>query len=259
MREPFKPPNESTYSFLVRKANSADTPLNFLSSMQRGLRWLLPQLTTRTDSIYYEIKKLLDEIDEERPRSRIWHPPLAVRVSKASEVAAMARYTGKRERVMALFEEANTLLLMEPFVAAQHSFADKDGRVFNAMADFWHPDLDLYVEIKHSHLNGKTSKTTAENAYDRIEPAMLYGKHASYYQIQAGWNHAAAKQAIVQSKIGAPQFAAVFTKQPDNETLKRIERQGIQAYSLRRFAGIVGLQLSVTQRLCIAACPDSSR
>jgi hypothetical protein len=126
-----------------------------------------------------------------------------------------------------------------------YSFTDKDGNTFNAMADLHHPDLDLYVEVKCSHLNGKTSKTTAENAYNRIEPAKRYGKNRTYYQIQNGWNHAASKQAIVQSKIGNPQFAIVFTQPPDADTLGRIERNGIQAFSLKRFAGMIELQLAM--------------
>jgi hypothetical protein len=68
--------------------------------------------------------------------------------------------------------------------------------------------------------------------------------HATYYQIQHQWNHAAPKQAIVQSAVGAPQFAIVFTKQPDEETLARITKQGLQAFSLARFASMIELQLA---------------
>jgi hypothetical protein len=45
----------------------------------------------------------------------------------------------------------------------------------------------------HSYLNGNTNKANAEKAYSRIEPAKRYGKHATYYQIQTGWNYASAK------------------------------------------------------------------
>jgi hypothetical protein len=126
-----------------------------------------------------------------------------------------------------------------------YSFTDKEGVVFQAMADFYHPGLDLYVEVKCDHLNGKTSKAKAELAYNRIEPAKRYGKHAAYYQVRHQWNHAASKQAVVQSVIGSPQFAIVFTKRPDEETFKRIEKQGIQAFSLSTFENILGLQLAL--------------
>lgn len=126
----------------------------------------------------------------------------------------------------------------------QVEFADKEGKPFSAMADFYLPALDLYIEIKQSHLNGKTSKANAERAYNRIEPAKLYGKHATYYQTRNQWNHAAPKQAIVQSTIGRAQFAIVFTEQPDADTLARIEKQGIEAYSLSRFASMIRLQLA---------------
>lgn len=127
-----------------------------------------------------------------------------------------------------------------------YKFFDKEKIPFGAMADFYHPLLDLYVEIKCKHLNGKTSKATAERAYNLIEPAKRFGKHATHYQVQHQWNHAAPKQAIVQSTVGSPQFAIVFTQQPDAKTITRIEKQGIQAFSLSRFASMIRLQLAFT-------------
>jgi hypothetical protein len=104
--------------------------------------------------------------------------------------------------------------------------------------------LPLYVEIKHSHLNGKTSKESADAAYDRVDVSKRYGKHATYYQSQHQWNHVAPKQGIVQATIGAPQFAVVFTSEPDEATHARIGKQGIEAYSLSRFASMIELQLA---------------
>jgi hypothetical protein len=124
-----------------------------------------------------------------------------------------------------------------------YSFKDKDGTVFQAMADFHHTGLDLWVEIKANHLNGKTSKANAERAYERIEPDKLR-KYPTYYQTRHQWNHAAPKQALVQSTIGAAQYVIAFTQPPDDETLTRITKQGIQAYSLTRFASMVELQLA---------------
>lgn len=129
-----------------------------------------------------------------------------------------------------------------------YTFRDKDDREFGAKADFYHPGLDLYIEVKDSHLNGKTSKSNAEKAYSRVDPDRLR-KAPRYYQIQNQWNHAAPKQAIVQSTIGSPQFAVVFTGNPDSETLKRIEKQGVQAFSLYRFAGMLQLQLELGQAI----------
>lgn len=124
-----------------------------------------------------------------------------------------------------------------------YSFVDKEGTKFQAMADFYHAGLDLYVEIKCDHFNGKTSKANAERAYARIEPDKLR-QYPTYCQTRHQWNHAAPKQAIVQSTIGSAQFAIVFTKEPDAETLGRITKQGIQAYSLARFASLIDLQLA---------------
>jgi hypothetical protein len=123
-----------------------------------------------------------------------------------------------------------------------YSFTDKEGTTFNAMADFYHAELDLWVEIKCGHLNGKTSVANAKRAYERLDPAKL-ARYASHCQITTQWKHSSVKHALVQSTIGAPQYAIVFTKQPDHETLIRIIKQGIQAYSLDRFASLIKLQI----------------
>lgn len=126
-----------------------------------------------------------------------------------------------------------------------YTFFDKEGVEFRAMADFYHPGLDLYIEIKDSHLNAKTSKSNAEKAYNRVDPGRLR-KALRYYQVQNQWNHAAMKQAIVQSTIGASQFAIVFTGKPDTQTLQRITDKGVDAFSLGRFASLLQLQLAVS-------------
>lgn len=123
------------------------------------------------------------------------------------------------------------------------------------MADLLHPGLDLRIEIKCDHLNGKTSKSKAELAYNRVDPAKRFGKHAAYYQVQNQWNHAAPKQAIVQGSIGAPQLAIAFTKHPDEATLNRIEKLGIQAFSLTRFAGILAMQLDADTATIAGTAP----
>ena len=128
-----------------------------------------------------------------------------------------------------------------------YTFIDKAGQTFAAMADLYHPGLELYIEIKHSHLNGKTSAAAAAMAFDRIEPYKRYGRNATFYQTRNQWSHAAPKQAIVQAVIGSPQYAIVFTDDPDAETLTRVQKQGIQAYSLSRFAGMLALQVACQQ------------
>ncbi|WP_323142798.1 hypothetical protein [Massilia phyllosphaerae] len=159
IRDQLKPLNESTYSLLVRKANSAHTPRYFVTCMQRALSWLRPQLTTRTDPIYREIETLLAEIDRERPRSRVWHPPMAVRVSKTAEMAETARYVSKRDRVMALFEEANALHRIEPFVAAQEAFNE----------------AQRVRASKPRKLDEETCKRIAKLYWDRKQDGTSYG------------------------------------------------------------------------------------
>jgi hypothetical protein len=124
-----------------------------------------------------------------------------------------------------------------------YQFVDKAGTEFNAMADFYHPGLDLYVEIKCDHLNGKTSKATAERAYDRVD-LVRKAKYPTFYQTRNQWNHAAPKHAVVQTTIGRAQYAIAFTGRPDEETLSRLTKHSIEAYSLERFASLIELQLA---------------
>lgn len=49
----------------------------------------------------------------------------------------------------------------------------------------------------------------------------------------------------VQSVITPQQFVIAFTKTPDDETVKRTEKQGIQAHSLKHFASMIQLQLAI--------------
>lgn len=122
-------------------------------------------------------------------------------------------------------------------------FKDKTGAEFRAMADFYHSGLGLHIEIKHDHLNGKTTKANAESAYRRIE-AWRVRKSPTYYQTRNQWNHAAKKHAIVQSTLGRNKYVVAFTKTPDEETMKRIERDGVEAYSLVGLARILQVQLA---------------
>jgi hypothetical protein len=97
-----------------------------------------------------------------------------------------------------------------------------------------------------SHLNARTCKSNAEKAYDRTESFKRTERYARNYQIQCGWNHTAPKQSIIQSTIGSPQFVIVLTENPDEGTLARSVKQGIQAYGSKRFASLLEPQLKVS-------------
>lgn len=115
------------------------------------------------------------------------------------------------------------------------TFQDKDGKEFRAKCDFFHPELNIYVEVKDKSLNSKTSKATADKAMARLDPAR-YAKSPTYFQCENQWNHSASKQAIVQHHLGPAQFMVVFTGKPDDATLKLIEKRGIDAYGLEKFS-----------------------
>lgn len=122
--------NESTYSYLVRitAMSMFKNPRDFVSHMRTVQGWLEPQLTERTRPLYDEMTRLVTLIEKERPRSRIWHPPLTVRLAKSVTKAATARYNEQRQQVMALFEQAHVSHQMEPFVAAQEKFREAQSK-----------------------------------------------------------------------------------------------------------------------------------
>lgn len=123
--------------------------------------------------------------------------------------------------------QPNTLL---PF-----TFKDREGTHFNAMADYYHPVYDVWLEIKDACLNGLKVKRTADKQSEaaRLRPA--YAKHPTYFQIKNGWNHSVHKQAIVQSTIGVNKFMVLFAGKPNAENIKRITNNGLHAYSFRKF------------------------
>ena len=111
------------------------------------------------------------------------------------------------------------------------TFFDKLGKPFKACPDYVHATLGIYVEIKHSSLNSKTSKDAADNAFNRLEP---HQQKMPYHQVSCQWSHAAAKQGIVQKTLGPASFVVLFVGEPSQDTLKLIEKHGIDAYSLAK-------------------------
>lgn len=111
------------------------------------------------------------------------------------------------------------------------TFYDKHGMPFKAKPDYYNPVLDIYAEVKYSSLNSKTSKQSADNAYERLDP---WQQAMPYHQVNCQWSHAAAKQGIVQATLGPASFVILFVGEPSQDTLKLIEKHGIDAYSLDR-------------------------
>lgn len=94
---------ETTYAFLARRARTEDS-MYFASNMHQALYWMLPQVTSRTRPLFDEMMALLDALDE----------------SYADMTDDELFY--KREQILHLFEQGNSLIRYEPTLAAQEAF-----------------------------------------------------------------------------------------------------------------------------------------
>jgi hypothetical protein len=113
--------NESMLVSMLEIAISAKTPRMFVTSMRTVVAISKMQAYARTRLLYIQMEALLDKIAKEAPRDRVWHPPMAIRSSKAAVRADHVRYMTMREQVLALFEETKFLQRSEPILAAQDS------------------------------------------------------------------------------------------------------------------------------------------
>ena len=103
IRDIFGITNETTYAFLARRARTDDST-SFVGNMYHALVWMLPQVTERTRPMYDEMMVLLDALDETLPDM------------------AEDQVLYKKEQVMHLFEQANSMIRYEPTLAAQEAF-----------------------------------------------------------------------------------------------------------------------------------------
>ena len=92
------------------------------------------------------------------------------------------------------------------------TFTDADGTEFRAMPDFYHPASCLWIEYKAAPLNGKKTKANADRALRSRRD--FAGYLTRYDMLRHGWNHAKAKQAIVQRKLTPQNFVVVFKDPP---------------------------------------------
>lgn len=94
---------ETTYGFLIRRARTDDST-DFVFNMYQAVYWMLPKVTERTQPLLDEMMFLLDALDE----------------SYADLTENELLY--RREQVMLVFEQANSLIRYEPTLAAQEAF-----------------------------------------------------------------------------------------------------------------------------------------
>jgi hypothetical protein len=122
------------------------------------------------------------------------------------------------------------------------TFTDAEGTKFKAKADYYHPELGIYIEVKSRSLNSMPSKARAEAAYSAI-PLHVREKCPTFFYTKYQWNHAAEKIGITQEAIGHENFMVVFTEDPTKEkkidgvltTLELIEKHGVVACDLKYF------------------------
>jgi hypothetical protein len=130
--------------------------------------------------------------------------------------------------------EAKAAALLEPlgFVLCndqrlQHTFADSNGATFYAMADFYHPELGLYVEVKNSETNTMKTKAQAERG--------MTNSYNTRPEITHSWSNSTVKHAIVQEELTPDNYIVLFMGKVTDKVKKRIINNGLHAVSEKGF------------------------
>lgn len=118
------------------------------------------------------------------------------------------------------------------------AFTDADGTEFRAKPDFYHPRSDLFIEFKAAPLNGKKTKATADRAMASKQE--FRGSLTLYDFLSNGWNHAKAKQAIVQRVMTPQNLIVVFEKPPTAKEATKYVKAGIVFIPLSALASYLG-------------------
>lgn len=137
----------------------------------------------------------------------------------------MTSYTFDSKAEAAAFPEFQRLGCIRASGPYPQTFTDANGTGFRAKPDFYHPASGLFIEFKSAPLNGRKTKATAE----RAEASQLERKGflTRYDWLQCGWNHAKAKQAIVQRQLTPQRFVVVFDKPPTFAEAMKYMKAGV--------------------------------
>lgn len=113
-------------------------------------------------------------------------------------------------------------------------FRDKEGAPFCAKPDFWHPELNLYVETKAGTLNSKTTVRTAASAEaHRHEYCRIQGRAFNVGDMFATqWSHSKVKQATVQRALTPQHLIIVFERPVPYEQMLKYKAAGLVAIHL---------------------------
>lgn len=129
-------------------------------------------------------------------------------------------------------------------------YRDKNGAELKAKSDAHLPiyGTTIYLEIKDSTLNSKTSRKTADNAMARLDPDR-YAANPSYYQTVNGWNHSACKFSLVKKSMteSNEHLLLIFDKPPKKtskcDTPALIEKYQIEYLTKETFRHILALKI----------------
>lgn len=113
----------------------------------------------------------------------------------------------------------------------KYTFHDANGSPFRAKPDFYHPELQCWIEFKCHRLNNKETKQESDYAYNQQAPHKRTPKGLDFLRLEVGWNHSLHKQAKVQSALKAmgKRMIVVFkdgTKM--GHSVKKMKQQGLE-------------------------------
>lgn len=133
-------------------------------------------------------------------------------------------YDSKFEKISAPYLQRFSCIRCSDTLTA--TFKDKKGDSFKAKADFYHPTTGLFIELKCSKLNSKTSKASADKAIAR-QLNWRNGILETVDELNCSWSNSIYKQAIVQKKLTRNNFIIVFDLLPNYEEATRLLKAGL--------------------------------
>jgi len=123
----------------------------------------------------------------------------------------------------------------------EQEFIDAEGKTFRACPDFVHSATGVFFEFKTRKLNGKKTKTVADEAMRKVEEGIARGwiksKDLTFKRLENAWNHSIQKVAAVARQLPpSTPLVLLYEDEQDLNEERRCARNGVFMLSLKNLS-----------------------